>query len=171
MARFVLIFLVCLGLGVLLVTTPAVKHLFSEPWGQMLAWVSQGIMSLWDDGVTRNGNVLSHATSAFAVSVDAECNGIDAVLVLWAAILAFPATLRAKLLGLAGGLIAVQALNLVRIISLYYIGQWNTNAFTWVHHNLWQGLMILGVLLIFLAWLHLLHARRHALAGGSVPPA
>ena len=172
MTRFILTFLVILFLGVWLITMPAVKHQLSEPWGESLASISHGIMSLWNPGVARNGSVLSESESHFAVKVDAECNGVDATLVLWAAMLAFPARLRYKLIGLAIGFVTVQSLNLLRIITLYTVGQRNEAAFTWMHHNLWQGLMVLGVLLTFFGWLWL--DRRHrpfsAGAGNDDPP-
>jgi exosortase H (IPTLxxWG-CTERM-specific) len=159
MFRFLIVFLSILGFGVLLITQPEVKHVFSEPWGDLLASISYAMMSLWDGNVVRDGSVLTDPTSGFSVAVNAECNGIDAVLVLWAAVLAFPAGLRVKLPGILLGFFAIQTLNLVRIVSLFYLGQWDRDIFTWVHHNLWQGLMILAILLVFLLWLRFLHQR------------
>ena len=57
------------------------------------------------------------------------CNGVNVVILLWAAILAYPANLKWKLTGLAGGLAAIQILNLFRLISLYYLGQYSPPLF------------------------------------------
>jgi exosortase H (IPTLxxWG-CTERM-specific) len=72
--------------------------------------------------------------------------------VLIAAMLAFPAKWQHKLVGLAIGIAAVQAFNVVRIISLFYLGQWNMGWFRFAHEYLWQGLIMLDVLVIFMIW-------------------
>lgn len=47
---------------------------------------------------------------------------------------------------------AVQGLNVVRVISLFYLGQWNTEWFRIAHEFLWQGLIMLDVLVVWLLW-------------------
>ena len=54
----------------------------------------------------------------FAVSIEAGCNGVEAAIVLIAGIVAFPASLSHKALAILAGFFFVQALNIVRIISL-----------------------------------------------------
>jgi exosortase/archaeosortase family protein len=44
-------------------------------------------------------------------------------------------------------------LNLVRIISLYYLQRWNSVWFEWFHLYLWQALIILDALVFWLIWL------------------
>ena len=51
----------------------------------------------------------------FALDVRNGCNGVEAVMVLAAAMLAFPATFRSRLAGLLAGSVAIQILNLVRV--------------------------------------------------------
>ena len=75
---------------------------------------------------------------------------------MFAAIFAFPAPLKNKFLGFVAGFFAIQALNLVRIISLFYLGQWNQVAFEWFHLYLWQALIILDALVVWLVWLRTL---------------
>lgn len=81
------------------------------------------------------------------------------MLVLVAAILAFPAPWKFKFWGIISGFFAVELLNIVRIISLFYLGQWNPVIFEWAHLYVWQALIMLDVLIIFLLWLRLLPAR------------
>lgn len=66
--------------------------------------------------------------------------------------MAFPSTWKHKLAGLVAGFAAVQALNVVRVISLFYLGQWNTAVFNFAHEFLWQGLIMLDVLIVWLLW-------------------
>jgi exosortase H (IPTLxxWG-CTERM-specific) len=66
--------------------------------------------------------------------------------------MAFPASWRHKLVGLVAGFVAVQALNVVRVISLFYLGQWNMDVFNFAHEYLWQALIMLDVLVVWLVW-------------------
>ena len=100
--------------------------------------------------------MLQSASNGFAVSIEAGCNGVEATIVLVAAILAFPAPWKRKLAGLVIGIIAVQALNIVRVISLFYLGQWNFNIFEWAHLYVWQALIMLDVLVVWLLWVRAL---------------
>src|SRR4029078_6902971 len=75
-----------------------------------------------------------------------------ATLVLCSAILAFPAPWRRKAAGMAIGIVAVQLLNVVRVISLFYIGQWDVAVFEWAHQYVWQALIMLDVLVVWLIW-------------------
>ena len=77
---------------------------------------------------------------------------------LWTALLAFPAPWLHRLWGLLLGLLGVQALNLVRIVSLVYLGVWKPAWFYWVHWYVWDALILVDVLLIFLLWLRQLPA-------------
>ena len=56
-------------------------------------------------------------------------------------------------LGMTLGFAAVQAVNLLRIISLYYLGQWNLPVFEFAHLYLWQALIMLDVLVVWLLWI------------------
>ncbi len=77
------------------------------------------------------GKVIRDVESGFAVSIEPGCNGVEAVIILFAAIFAFPAPLKNKFIGFLIGFFAIQFLNLIRIISLFYLGQWNMTWFTW----------------------------------------
>ena len=59
---------------------------------------------------------------------------------------------------------AVQAANLLRVISLYYVGQWNRDVFEFARLYLWQALIMRDVLVVWLLWLR--WVAHHA--GGSL---
>ena len=56
------------------------------------------------------------------------------------------------------GFAAIQALNLVRIISLFYLLQWNPAWFEWAHLYLWQALIMLDGFIVYLLWVRMLPA-------------
>lgn len=136
--------------------TPWAQQWFVVPWTNALAAISASIVQLFDSQVLAHGKVLQSASNGFAVSIEAGCNGVEATIVLIAAILAFPASWRRKLAGLAIGIVAVQGLNIVRVISLFYLGQWNFSVFEWAHLYVWQALIMLDVLVVWLLWVRTL---------------
>lgn len=42
--------------------------------------------------------------------------------------------------------------NLLRVVSLYYLGQWNMAVFEFAHLYVWQALIMLDVLAVWLLW-------------------
>ena len=156
MIRFFIIFLVIqVGLFAAELTKPIQKAVVI-PFTEGIAAISAWLVKAFDDGVVASGIVIRDLDSGFAVSIQAGCNGVEATIVLIAAMVAFPSPWKMKLIGIAVGFVAVQAMNLVRIISLFYLGQWNMTAFEWAHLYVWQALIMLDVLIVFLIWLRYL---------------
>ncbi len=156
MLRFILVFFVLLVvLFVAELTAPVEKHVIL-PFTSVLADASAWLIHLFDADTTSSGKYIQNAAGTFIISIERGCNGIEAVIILFSAILAFPAPWKHKLVGLGIGFLAIQALNLVRIVSLFYLGLWNRVWFDWFHLYLWQALIILDALIVFLVWLRTL---------------
>ena len=136
-------------------TEPA-QEFFVVPWTNFLATLSANLVKWFDPNVLVSGKILQSTTNGFAVSIEAGCNGVEATIVLVAAMLAFPAPWKNKVIGLIAGILAVQGLNIVRIISLFYLGQWNYSVFEWAHLYVWQALIMLDVLIVWLLWVRTL---------------
>jgi len=160
MIRFFVLFSVLLvGLFTLEILQPVEKYVIL-PFTSFIADVSVWIIQMFDNEVTATANVIRDNASGFGVRIERGCNGVEALIILFAAIFAFPAPLKNKLMGFAIGFVAIQALNLIRIISLFYLGQWNQVAFEWFHLYLWQALIILDALVVWLVWLRTLPQAR-----------
>jgi exosortase H (IPTLxxWG-CTERM-specific) len=152
MVRFFLVFLaVQLSLFGIDLLQPVQQH-FVLPWTGLLASLCAKIVTAFDANAAATGKVLWNQVTGFGVSIEPGCNGIEACIVLFAAIVAFPTRWRYKLWGMAAGFAAVQLLNVVRVISLFYLGQWSDAAFRFAHEYLWQGLIMLDVLAVWLFW-------------------
>jgi len=161
MLRFFIIFSVLLiGLFTLEILQPAEKYVIL-PFTSLIADVSVWIVQVFDENVIAHGNVIRDKVSGFGVRIERGCNGLEAVIILFSAIFAFPAPFKNKLIGFVAGFFAIQILNLVRIISLYYLGQWNYTAFEWFHLYLWQALIILDALVVWMIWLRTLPGSRY----------
>ncbi len=93
---------------------------------------------------TRVATVVSHP-SGFAYEIYYRCTGFLPVAVLTTAILASPGRWRRKLVGLVVGVPVLIALNLARLVHLFYVGVHRPAAFDFAHAVLWQGLVILAI--------------------------
>lgn len=128
-----------------------------DPYTTFVAHEAAVVLKALGEQVRVDGQVLS--SPRFAVTIYNGCNGLEAILVFVAGVLAFPAPWRARLLGVVVGFVAVQVLNVVRVVSLYYVGVWRPEWFTTAHVLVWQTVVILFAVVLWLVWV-----QRHALA-------
>ncbi len=136
---------------------PVFAHVV-DPFTSSIARLSAWIIMPFDDSVIAFGRVISDGANGFAISIESGCNGVEATIVLVAAVVAFPASWRQRALAIVLGFVAVQAANLARIISLFYLGQWNLEVFTWIHLYLWPVLIMLDVLFVFMVFIRYMSA-------------
>lgn len=152
MLRFLLIFVAVLG-GLFMLDVTHVTYLHVVlPWTHAVAVSSATVIQLFDPSVVAHGETILNRNSGFGVLIMPGCNGVEAVIVLAAAVLAFPASLAQRALGLLAGGVAIQLINIVRIVCLFYLGQWNTHWFEFAHLYLWPGMIMLDVLAIWIGW-------------------
>jgi exosortase H (IPTLxxWG-CTERM-specific) len=152
MRRFAILFVVILIGLFALELTPAGQAVV-QPWTGLVADTSSAVIRAFDGEARSQGNMVYSTRTGFAMIIMAGCNGVEAMLVLLAGILAYPAPWKLKLIGLAAGVVAIQALNLVRIVSLFYLGQWDMKWFEWAHLYAWQALIMLDALLVWMLWI------------------
>ena len=155
MRRFLLLFV---GVQVLLFAVELlqpVQQYVVLPWTNLLARGCVALVTLFDTNAAASGKVLWNPTTGFGVSIEPGCNGVEAFIVLLAAIVAFPSTWRHRAWGVGLGFVAVQALNVVRVITLFYLGQFSQAAFQFAHEYLWQALIMLDVLVVWLVWVRM----------------
>jgi exosortase H (IPTLxxWG-CTERM-specific) len=120
------------------------------PFTAGVARVSAAALRLIGEDASVFGTEIRSAR--FAVNIENGCNGVETALLFGAAVLAFPAPWRRRLLGLVAGFVAIQAINLVRVVSLFWIGAHRPSLFSSSHTVLWQSIVVLCGVLLFLAW-------------------
>ena len=86
------------------------------------------------------------------------CNGLEAFLIYAAAVLAFRAPWRTKVLGLFAGFVILQVFNIFRIAALGLVGSYLKPYFYYFHIYVAQGIMVAVALILFL--IYLFHATR-----------
>ncbi len=88
----------------------------------------------------------------FSMRIGHECTAIIPMVILLCAVLAYPSRISHKLVGLAIGLPVLFLLNLVRTVTLYYIGANIPDFFETAHFVVWQSAMILAMVALWLFW-------------------
>ena len=88
----------------------------------------------------------------FSMEMYYKCTGIYQGAGLAAAILAFPVAVRTKMYGLFFCLAALSAINLFRIISIFYAGVYFPQFVGFFHAVFWEGMMIVLALFLWLVW-------------------
>jgi len=94
----------------------------------------------------------SAASGEFALRIIRECTAESPLVLLLAAILAYPCGLREKAVGLAIGVPSILLLNVVRLASLFWVGIVRPDLFDAAHVLVWQSLMVLAVVGLWLLW-------------------
>jgi exosortase H (IPTLxxWG-CTERM-specific) len=139
------------GIAVLLI--PAVDENVVNPFTAGLVDVCAGLLKLFDGRVTATGNILAITGTGAAVSVENGCNAVEVCLLLSAAIIAWPASIRARVVGVLIGIAAIQTVNLARIISLLYLSFYSPPLFEFFHLYVWETMIMLEAVLLFFLWM------------------
>ncbi|MGZ5445298.1 MAG: exosortase H [Thermoanaerobaculia bacterium] len=147
---FLLKFFGVLIVAYLLIAWNPVNDHVIVPFTKGVAQVSGAVLKGIGQNVTTSGTVIS--SSKFGVNINNGCNGVEAMLILLASIVAFPASMKARAAGLFLGAIAVQFLNAIRIVTLYLLGAYQPRLFDMFHTAVWQILIILSAIAFFLLW-------------------
>lgn len=148
--RFLLKFLGLVTLFFLAAAPVPVNQALVEPFTAFLARAGGAVCHALGAGTRTIGTMIQGPT--FAVDIKNGCNGLETVFVYAAAVLAFPAPWRLRLMGLIPGILAIQAVNLVRIVTLFFIGVRWPQLFEKTHVVVWQTLIILFGVSLFLVW-------------------
>jgi exosortase H (IPTLxxWG-CTERM-specific) len=155
--RFLLRFVIILVVGfTVLAAKPVDEHVVKE-YTTFVAHEARIVLNAFGEGATVVGQTLR--SPRFAVVIYNGCNGLEAMLIFVCGVLAFPSTWRRKLLGIALGFLAIQVVNIVRVVSLFYVGVLKPEWFSTAHVFVWQSVIILFGVLLWVLWV-----QRYAMA-------
>ena len=101
-------------------------------------------------------------SNTFYLKVIPACTGVYPLSVYLSGVIAYPSGWSAKLVGVLLGIGGGFTLNIVRLVSLFYIGVYFHNVLDEFHLLVWQSLVIVFTLLLWLFW-----ARKVARAPGT----
>lgn len=87
-----------------------------------------------------------------ALTIVLECTSLPFLSILFAGIIAFPSTIFQKLWGAVLGAVILSLVNLVRTTSLLLIGLSFPSALDSAHILVWQALMIITAVSLWILW-------------------
>src|SRR5262249_7542702 len=115
-----------------------------------VARISAWLLSPFVEGVHVDGTSIT--SRLFTVEIARGCDAYRMCALLTSAIVAFPAPLRSKLLGIAWGLVWLNLLNFVRIIGLFLIGGYARGYFQRSHELYFPVFLIAMTVGAWLVW-------------------
>jgi exosortase H (IPTLxxWG-CTERM-specific) len=145
----VLFFVLLLVFYVVIVLKPVDAHVIT-PFTTGLTAVSASILNAIGENVHRTGTLIIGGN--FAVDIKNGCNGIEAMVFLCAAMLAFEAPIKSRIAGLLMACFGLQLLNLIRIVSLFLLGRYRREWFEAFHLAVWQSVIFGAAVLMFVLW-------------------
>ena len=133
-----------------LLRTSVFREYVAEPLAVVFATAGALMLKLLSFKATVSGTMLQ--VEGFAARIDDVCTGIFVVAIYLSAVLAYPSRTREKLKGFLMGASAILILNLIRVVSLMYIGRYLPEFFETAHLLIWQSLVIFCALLVWIYW-------------------
>jgi exosortase/archaeosortase family protein len=129
------------------------------------AQVTTGLISVSGIPVTREGTHLFLLGEHWEVIL--ECTALSAFFVFISFLLAYPAKIISKVLGVLIGLPTLFGVNILRLFVLAWATRWSPEYAPLVHDYVWQIFFLLLLVLMWLAWIELVVKReeRSAVSG------
>lgn len=146
--KFVLVFLILTG------TLYFVYYNTIEYFAVLKVWVATVLSSILNllgiKAIVQGEDIL---LGSFSLSIVEECTALFASLIYVSCVLAYPANLKSKLIGIGFGIPVIQAMNIIRLVILSITGLYYPGIFEFVHTYIWQSIFIIFVISVWLVWL------------------
>jgi archaeosortase B (VPXXXP-CTERM-specific) len=129
---------------------------FPEAQAAINTWtaaVVHALLGLFTNLTTQRQAVVT--LDGFAVSIIIECVGLLEMVIYSSCVLAFPASIRARLWGIPLGCAAIFAFNVLRIVTLLVVGRYWNEAFDFFHVYFWQATLIAMIVGVLYGWIRL----------------
>ena len=163
-AKFCLIFL---GLLIFLATT---FPYLTDKFNPQVYWLNTATADVTGFflkiiGMTARVSETIVSLPNFSVEVVGECTGLYEMLIFLAAMIAYPAGWRKKLIGAGLGIPFLYAVNMVRMVFIMVVGNWSPKTFDFMHLYFWQVAMILIIVSAWVLWIEkVVHYERKTVA-------
>jgi len=149
--RFIFTYLCLMAIFVLIMSFAPLQNRIGS-YSDYVVYVVAVVLKITGLPAVCRGDIINLPN--ISLQVNFGCNGLEAVMLYAAAVIAFPAPWRKKTTGLAGGLILIQVFNVLRICLLAYSGLHYRQLFDIIHIYIAQGMSIIVSLVIFFVYLN-----------------
>lgn len=123
------------------------EELYIESTVKMAAY----LISFLEVGAQSNGNQIF--TKGYNLNVGPACIALYEIFVFAAAIVAYPMKIKDKIEGVVLGIIAIGALNLLRIVMMFFAGIYFPTIFKTLHDHVFQTVFILFMVVLWCYWI------------------
>jgi exosortase/archaeosortase family protein len=151
--RFAAIFVVVGGALLAAYSFPYAEHGVREDgFAAFLAFYARlagGVLRLFDPTVRVVGAEIAGRASLIVAK---NCDAMDVNILFAAAVVAYPAPWKRRAVGLAAGVALLVAVNVLRIVSLYFVQVHAPASFELVHAEVWPLALVGLAVGAFLAW-------------------
>lgn len=148
--RFVLKFGILLALFYGLSATPYFDRML-YCYLEANAWLSNTILNGF--GQHTHVSKVTIESSQFAIVIRRGCDAVEPTWLFSAAVLSFRAPIMRKLPGVLAGIVVLQVLNLLRIVTLYWIGLHLPDIFNSAHTEIWPTAFVVVAIVLFICWI------------------
>lgn len=125
-----------------------------DPFLNFNAQLSTNIWNLFNNSLSAEGAII--LSPDFKFKVTAECTSIGPTFILLSAIIAWPSTFKETINGILFGAVSLFIINLIRILTLFYIGSSFPNYLDLFHYYIWQGIVVLLALGLWVFWMDMM---------------
>jgi exosortase/archaeosortase family protein len=123
----------------------------SAAWLQgAVAHTTCGVLNALGQPARVDGHIV--ASARFSLSVVTSCTGLFLTALFVAAVLAYPARWWASLAGVGIGVAGLFGLNVLRLVTLFFVGVFLPAHVETAHLLVLQSLLIVAALLLWLLW-------------------
>lgn len=148
--KFLLSLVFWMGLVFLVVYNPWVISALISRLSLVITFITSHILGLFGADFTTNSNAIT--SKDFTMIISNKCTGIYQIAGFIAGVLSFPSSFRAKIGGILNGILLISLINLIRIISIFYVGISKPEWIPLFHGVIWETLMIVVTVIIWFWW-------------------
>lgn len=152
--RFVLIYIILMVSFFFFIAFKPIQDILdiNGLYTEAIVFITAKFLALLNIPASASGSLIK--LPEISLDVKFGCNGLEAVMIYSCAVLAYPASIKLKALGVLGGFLVIQILNLIRIVALGYAAVNFRSLFDLIHIYVAQGIMIVIALGAFFIFLH-----------------
>lgn len=132
------------------VHTPANETTAFRPYLALIARTVGGILSVFGYDISVAETTVH--SSRFSMEIVRGCDAIEPAAVYIAAVIASPVGLWPRIPGILIGTAAIMLINLLRIVSLYFVGVYYPGAFNMIHEGVWQAAFVVLAIVFWAVW-------------------
>ena len=155
---FILVFSLLILLFYILINLSFFKTYMHPQLISLNAAISGFILNVLGQNVAINGSVISSAQ--FSIDIKLGCDALEPMALFNAVVLAYPASISKKGVGIVCATFLLFSANIVRIVSLYFAGIYNQWLFDVMHETIWQFLFILFAISLCAYWINWVNAKQ-----------